>query len=52
MPYFNKFIHMVGSNREYTWPTLKNRTPKNFTITNFGHPVSKSFKSFALEFHA
>ena len=43
MPYFNNEIHVYGYNQSILWSPFKNRTPKNFTINNFGHPVSKSW---------
>ena len=45
MPYFDKFIHVYGWNLIILWPPLKTWTPKNFTIANIGHPVSKSWLS-------
>ena len=43
MPYFNKFIHVYGLNLNILWSSLKIWMPINFTIANFGHPVSKSW---------
>ena len=40
MPYFDKCIHVYGLNLNILW-SLKFCTPKDFTIVNFGHPVSK-----------
>ena len=36
-----KFIHVYGWNLSILWSPFKIWTPKNFTIANFGHPVSK-----------
>ena len=41
MPYFDKFIHVYGWNLSILWSTFKIWMPKNFTIANFRHPVSK-----------
>ena len=43
MPYFDKFIHVYGWNMSILWYPLKFWTPKNFTMGNFRHPVSKSW---------
>ena len=40
MPYINK-IHGYGCILSILCSPLKNKTPQNFTIANFGHPVSK-----------
>ena len=43
MPYFDEFIHVYGWNMSILWSPLKIWTPKNFTTSNFRHPVSKSW---------
>ena len=44
MPYFDKFVHVLyGWNLSILWSPLKIWTPKNLTIANFGHPISKSW---------
>ena len=43
MPYFDKFIHVYGLNMNVLWSSLKIWTPKNFTLANFSHPISKSW---------
>ena len=43
MPYFDKFIHVYGFSLNILWSSLKIWMPKNLTIVNFGHPVSKSW---------
>ena len=43
MPYFDEFIHVYGWNMSILWSPFKIWTPKNFTIANFRHPVSKSW---------
>ena len=48
MPYFDKFIHVYGWNLTILWYPLKNWTPKNLTIANFRHPVSKSWLSLCI----
>ena len=40
---FNEKIHVYDCYLSITVSSLKSRTPKNFTIVNFGHPVSKSW---------
>ena len=45
MPYFDKFIHVYVWNLSILWSPLKIWTPKNVTIANFRHPVSKSWLS-------
>ena len=42
LPYLDKFMHVYGLNLSILWSILKNWTPQNFTIANFGHPVSES----------
>ena len=41
IPYFDEKIHVDGCNPRMEWSPLKSRTPKVFTIFNFGHTVSK-----------
>ena len=43
MPYFDEFVHVYGWNISILWSPLKIWTPKNFTIANFRHPISKSW---------
>ena len=43
MPYFDKFVHVYGWNLSILWSPLNIWMPQNFTIANFGHPVSKSW---------
>ena len=43
MPYFDTFIHVYGWNLSILWSPLIIWMPKNYTIANFGHPVSKSW---------
>ena len=43
MPYFDKYKHVHGWNLSILWSPLKIWTPKNFTLANFRHPVSKSW---------
>ena len=43
MPYFDKFIHVYVRNLSILLPPLKIWMPKNLTIANFRHPVSKSW---------
>ena len=45
MPYLDKFKHVYGWNLRKLWYPLKIWTPKNLTIANFRHPVSKSWLS-------
>ena len=40
-PYF--IFLVLTFNLSILWPPLKVRTPQNYTIVNFGHPVSKSW---------
>ena len=42
MPYFDKFIHVYGSNLSILG-SFKIWTPKKFWFGNCGHPVSKSW---------
>ena len=42
-PDFNELIHVYGCYLSTLLSPLKNWTPQNFTIVNFGHPVSKSW---------
>ena len=43
MPYIDEFIHVYGWNMSILWSPLKIWMPKNLTIANFRHPVSKSW---------
>ena len=43
VPYFNNEIQVFVSIQSILWSPLKNRIPQNFTIANFGNPVSKSW---------
>ena len=43
MPYFDKFIHVCGSNLSILWSPFRIWTPKILKFGNFGHPVSKSW---------
>ena len=43
MPYFDQSTHVYGWNLSILWSPLKFWMPQNFTIANFGHPVSKSW---------
>ena len=42
MPDLNELMYAYGCHFSILLSPLKNRTPPNFTIVNFGHPVSKS----------
>ena len=41
--YFIKDIHVYGCNLSILLSPLKNWTPQNLRIANFGHPLSKSW---------
>ena len=54
MHYFKNEIHVYDCNQSIVQSPLKTRTPQNFTIANFGQPVSKSWlrPSLALLFQS
>ena len=41
IPYLDEYAHVNGCNLRIEWFPLKSRTPKDFTIFNLWHPVSK-----------
>ena len=41
LSYFDEYIHVNGFYLSVKWSSLKNRTTKDRTIFNHGHPVSK-----------